>query len=352
MRLLLTPLFLLLSLLSVAQPQDHHVYLLGHSLVNFTMPEMLNDLADDAGFDHQYDLTVGNGANLQWQWQSPQSAQGTPYTTVLPAGNNDIAIVTEAVPLVPHLQWSATYAYADSFYTMANQYRPDIKFFVYETWHCIDSGTPQGCDWDNESNIAWRTRLDIDLPRWQSIVDTINAHHPNANAQLVPAGQAMGALYDAIAAGSVPTLTSIDELFSDNIHLTEVGNYFIACVMYASIYQQSPEGLTNQTTNIWGGNFATVPPDLANRMQEIAWTTVCNYFGWASCCANAPTPTISGQDSACSNNIYTYTTPNTSGHTYTWTVAGGSILSGQGTNTVTVQWNNTGTAWISVSEQN
>lgn len=322
-----------------AQPQNHNVYLLGHSLVNFDMPEMLNDLADNAGYTHNYDVTVGLGANLSWQWVNPTSADGDMYYDVLPTGLNDIFIVTEAVPLLNHLQWSNTYEYADSFYTMAATYRPDVKFFVYETWHCTGSGTPAGCEWDEEDNIAWRTRLDVDLPRWEGIVNHINQEHPTANAQLVPGGQAMAALYDSIAIGAVPTLTNITQIFSDNIHLTDIGNYFIACVMYATIYGESPEGLIAQTTDIWGGNFDAPPAALATKLQQTAWAAVCNYFGW-SCCQNAPQPVISGNTTVCNATQHTYTVPFIAGHTYTWTITGGTIIAGQGTNTVTVQWSN------------
>jgi hypothetical protein len=330
-----------------AQPQNHNVYLLGHSLVNFSMPEMLNDLADNAGYTHNYNVTVGLGANLSWQWTNPASSDGDLYYEVLPTANNDIFIATEAVPLLNHLLWSNTYEYADSFYTMAASYRPDIKFFIYETWHCTDSGTPLGCEWDENDELAWRTRLDADLPNWQSIVNYINEQHPTANAQLVPAGQAMAALYDSIAIGTVPTLSSINQIFSDNIHLTDIGNYYIACVMYATIYQQSPEGLINQTTDIWGGNFNAPSTALATKLQQTAWTAVCNYFNW-SCCPQVPQPVITGSITVCNNTQQTYSVPAVAGNTYAWTVTNGIITNGQGTNQITVQWNGSNAGTVNV----
>ena len=59
--------------------------------------------------------------------------------------------------------------------------------------------------------------------------------------------------------------------------------------------------------------------------------------------------TINGNASACSGNIVTYTTPDGGcGTTYTWTVEGGSIISGQGSNTITVQWDNNSTGTVNV----
>ncbi|OWY19852.1 YHYH protein [Sphingobacteriales bacterium UPWRP_1] len=51
-------------------------------------------------------------------------------------------------------------------------------------------------------------------------------------------------------------------------------------------------------------------------------------------------PVLSGIAVTCTNGIYTYTVPaGTAGTTYYWTATGGTIISGQGTNSIQVQWN-------------
>lgn len=54
----------------------------------------------------------------------------------------------------------------------------------------------------------------------------------------------------------------------------------------------------------------------------------------------APNPVISGTTIGCINNSYNYSIPAIAGSTYIWTVTGGTILAGQGTSQITVQWNN------------
>lgn len=44
-----------------------------------------------------------------------------------------------------------------------------------------------------------------------------------------------------------------------------------------------------------------------------------------------------------------YTVPNTAGSTYQWVVTGGNITSGQGTNTITVDWSTTPVGGYNVS---
>lgn len=52
-----------------------------------------------------------------------------------------------------------------------------------------------------------------------------------------------------------------------------------------------------------------------------------------------PNPVISGAAVACTDDLIQYSVvPGPSGSTYIWTVSGGTIISGQGTDTITVQW--------------
>ena len=67
-----------------------------------------------------------------------------------------------------------------------------------------------------------------------------------------------------------------------------------------------------------------------------------------------PTTVITGPAPVCqsiNNSTATYTTPLVAGNTYLWSVsAGGTIISGQGTNTITVQWNTPGPQTVQVIE--
>lgn len=68
---------------------------------------------------------------------------------------------------------------------------------------------------------------------------------------------------------------------------------------------------------------------------------------------NAPctfTPLLSGSQSVCANNTNLYSVPPVAGSIYTWTVVGGTITAGNGTNQITVQWNNGITGTVSVEQ--
>lgn len=67
-----------------------------------------------------------------------------------------------------------------------------------------------------------------------------------------------------------------------------------------------------------------------------------------------PSPNISQSGSTCANGIgvYTVSNPGANGTQYNWTVTGGTITSGQGTASITVQWDNSGEGAVSVNQTN
>lgn len=268
-----------------AQTQAFYI---GHSLTD-QVPDMVKSLSDDhqdVAFDWFFQSIPG--ASLQWQWGRMAANDYDPipphyygfYHPVhgLPNGNFTALVLTESVPRIDEV-WSigATYDYAELFADYATDFNADTRIFVYEVWHCLNSGTPTGCDFDIDSN-PWRQRLDDDLPMWESVVDHLNNELSlNHEVCLIPGGQGLALLYDEIVAGTVPDLNDITDLFSDDIHLTDQGKYFIACIHFAMLTGQNPIGLTHQTQVWWGGNFDAPSPALALRMQEIAWETVTTY---------------------------------------------------------------------------
>lgn len=259
---------------------SNRAFFLGHSLVNFEIPNMVQRLCDAASQKFSYQSNIGNGANLEMHWTNPHSpgSQGNVWDTTLDNGGFNQFIVTEAIPLKNHLRFSNTYGYADSFYNYANHYNAGIHYYLYETWHCINSGTPTGCEWDDDDHLNWRQRLTADLPLWESIADSINKKHGTNSMYIIPAGQALANLYDQIIAGKVPGITNIRSLFTDDIHLNSTGNYFIACVMYSTLQKRSPEGLPNQLNDNSSIPYTNYPSTVqATIFQRIAWHTVSGY---------------------------------------------------------------------------
>lgn len=67
-------------------------------------------------------------------------------------------------------------------------------------------------------------------------------------------------------------------------------------------------------------------------------------------CSPTPNPIINGNNNVCIDGTYWYNVAAVSGATYLWTIAGGSIINGQGTYAVQVLWNNGITGTLSVQQ--
>ncbi|OYU96540.1 MAG: hypothetical protein CFE21_09150 [Bacteroidetes bacterium B1(2017)] len=88
-------------------------------------------------------------------------------------------------------------------------------------------------------------------------------------------------------------------------------------------------GILTVMDSVIGGCSATTPDFLVSKIAS-------------------PTPVITGSNSTCANSTATYSTPLNTGRVYTWSVSGGTIVSGQGSASITVLWGGIGTGTVVV----
>ncbi len=252
-------------------------FYIGHSLTDY-IPEMIASWTK-----MHWGFQSIPGAPLRWQWQRMAAADLDSYPPHavsfyhpdygLPSGGYTALILTESVPRRPE-NLEETFDYAGRFVNYVLGHNPATRIFVYEVWHCIRSGTPTGCDYDIDSR-AWRQRLDDDLPMWESVVADLNRRFDTTQPVcLIPGGQGLARLYDAIMAGTVPGLSQLEDIFEDDIHLNDIGRYFVSALHYGILFQESPVGLNHQVYNQWGGLFAGPNQQQATRLQQIALETL------------------------------------------------------------------------------
>lgn len=244
------------------------VVMIGHSLFGPDNPQMLDQLLDTRA-EATVEAQIINGAPLSYNWQHSATAEGVDSRERLrrPA---DAVIVTEAIPLANHLKWSGTEQAVTQFYELARAASPEVQFYLQETWHSLNSGTGAEVPFDDGADAPWRQRLEQDLPRWQAVVDGVNAA-TGGDVKLLPAGQAMARLDDAIQAGTMPGLASIRDVFADDIHPNATGFYFLALLQYAVLTGENPSGLPHRLKDRWGKPYPAPAPELATRLQDIAW---------------------------------------------------------------------------------
>lgn len=255
------------------------VFHIGHSLVNRDMPAMLAQLA---GQGHSYDSQLGWGATLSSHWgDAPISGfevenahpRFRPAIEAVESGDYDAIVLTEMVEIRSALEYHDSPRYLALWAQKARSARPDVRLYLYETWHNLDD--PEG----------WLERLDADLSRYwvDGILRPALADLPaDAQIHLIPAGQALAAFVRAVEQqDGVGNVRDRTDLFMrnadgtlDQIHLNDLGNYFVALVHYAVLYQKSPIGLPYALNRGDGSQADTPAPETAFLMQEVVWQTV------------------------------------------------------------------------------
>ncbi|MFN3281638.1 MAG: hypothetical protein ACK40I_08225, partial [Tabrizicola sp.] len=99
-----------------------------------------------------------------------------------------------------------------------------------------------------------------------------------------PVGQVLAAFVRAVEAqGGLGNVRDRTDLFSraedgtlDVIHLNDIGNYLVALVHHAVLYQQSPVGLPHDLMRADGSPATPPSPEVARLMQETADSVIRN----------------------------------------------------------------------------
>jgi hypothetical protein len=252
------------------------VFHLGHSLVGPDMPEMLKQLAGDT---HDYSSQIGWGTPLRAHWDPNETINGfelhnIPHEfkdakEVLSSGRYNTLVLTEMVEIRAAIKYFESAKYLHKWIQLGRRANPEMRIFLYETWHQLDD--PEG----------WLNRIDTDLDRyWERGIlrRALSYEDTPIPVYIIPAGQVMARFVREIERrGGVGPIAGRGDLFIDEIHLNDYGTYLVALTHYAVLYQTSPVGLRHALTKSDGSFTADPGPESALLMQETVWDVVKNY---------------------------------------------------------------------------
>lgn len=260
------------------RPLDLRIIQSGHSLTD-PIPDPLKALIRAGGNRAAVvERSTIPGSPMDWRWNNAPSG-GLPNARTQ-IGDFDVLVLTERVPLSGTLPWHNSPAQA---LTWANHAWSEgrggagAETILYATWVEIDSGPgADNEDNDPEREVVFRARLDLEMAGWEKIRDHVNANRmPGApEMRMIPGPLLMAALYDGIERGDVPDLEDISDVFTDSIHLNDIGAYYIALAHYAVIFNRDPRGLPNRI-----GMASSPSRALAEWMQQTVWRVVSTYPG-------------------------------------------------------------------------
>lgn len=253
------------------------ILFVGHSLVGPNLPPLLESALRQMNEPSIVQAQMINGASLAYNWDHAAQAEGIDGRAKLASGA-DVLILTEAQPIADQIAGSDTAANIARFTALAAKANPQVRVYLYETWPILA-----------DDPAAWKSAITADLPLWEAAAaqGAATAGHP---VTLIPAGQAMALLADEIAAGTVPDLTTPQQVFDDGQHPNGRGLYFLTMVHAAAITGRSPEGLPAKLTRTWASRDAIISDAQAQALQRIAWAAVSSFRPSAQTAPPQPMP--------------------------------------------------------------
>lgn len=254
------------------------VFHLGHSLVGRDMPAMLAQLAG-----HEHASQLGWGTPLKAHWEPDEVISGfetenahahyEDAKSALENGAYDVFVLTEMLEIEAAVDHFDAPVYLEKWVSAARDGNPEIRTYLYESWHALDDA--QG----------WMNRLDADPDRyWEGVLiaQAMAAQDGTDPIYVIPAGRVMAEFVRRLeATDGIDGATSREDLFAqfedgslDPVHVNDLGAYLVALTHYAVLYHQSPEGLPAQL-DLADGSPADAPgPELAALMQRTVWDVV------------------------------------------------------------------------------
>lgn len=255
------------------------LFISGHSLTDRPLPDFLAALASEAGQPLEWNMQHLAGSSLRMRTQGDGSAalhgyrQGTdrdrrPIDVVDELGARssevpyDTLILNEIHTLLESLIFNDTIGHATDYEARFFASNPDGQTYIYAAWLNVrDLDDPAGwISYERAAIKAWQcTTIEIN--------DRLAAKGRKRPVRLIPAAPALAALVaQAVSKDGVKGLSAatpratMERLFSDDVHLTELGNYYIALISYVALYGEL-------TADPW---VPRIDPALAGELQNFA----------------------------------------------------------------------------------
>ncbi|MEX2170364.1 MAG: hypothetical protein WD851_13705 [Pirellulales bacterium] len=143
----------------------------------------------------------------------------------------------------------------------------EMQMYVYSTW-------PLSTNWAD-----WLTPVPNELTQLtvhrRQFYEHVAARLGDTLSQpvhVIPAGDVLYRLKQEIEAGTIPNITSMSELYRDNLHMSYgYGRFVAGSTVLATIAGINPMGI------VADDEYASMEPETVLRIQEIVWDVVANH---------------------------------------------------------------------------
>lgn len=237
-----------------AQEKPRRLFISGHSLTDRPMPDMIAAMAEKAGRPIVWERQHIGGSTIK---RRSAGADGTPADSGYAAGTDrdgkpidmaaafkaqggyDTLLITEWHRVLDALEREGTVRHLREVQNRFIQANPTGTTYFYAPWaDLVDHRDPR----------AWIAFERGASPVWQCVVRRVNDGLARQSHQdrirFVPASLALANLVAELTSPAsgpgfekMPPQEIVALLFSDNVHLTELGTYFVALVTYGMVFE-------------------------------------------------------------------------------------------------------------------
>jgi hypothetical protein len=201
----------------------------------------------------------GFNMDVASELRNPQTLSGQRYNAL---------VITERHDIASTLQYEDTVRYARHFHDRLVDGNSAATTYLYHSWYDVNKSNP----------APWLAHERSAATAWQCVAGRINLGLANEGrsdrVSYMPAGLALTQLVERATQGYVDGITgssvpeTMNRLFTDNVHLTRLGSYYMSLVTFATLYKSPPTGA-------WAP--AGVSAAQARSLQDIAWAAVSGY---------------------------------------------------------------------------
>lgn len=257
----------------------HRLFISGHSLTNHPFPDYLEELAAKSGSPLDWDMQYLEGSSLRMRtqgtegeaWQgylAGQNRDGQPVDVLrqLASGRSarpyDTLILNEGHTLLESLIWNNTIGNALDFEWRFSAINPAGQTYLYAAWLDVD---------DQRNPRRWIAYERAATRAWQCTALKINQALANKGVprrvRLIPAAEGLATMVEQAVSteglhgvSGASSKATMKRIFTDSVHLTEMGNYYVALLSFIALYGELPD-------DPWEGKME---PDTARTLQAVA----------------------------------------------------------------------------------
>jgi hypothetical protein len=262
--------------------EDVTFFVSGHSLTDDPFADYVVGIARGLGLRAEYNQQIVIGSPVRVRTRGLSSSGWNGYRTgknrggsegldivaelrspSTVSGSYDALVITERHDIPSVLVWEDTVRYIRHYHDRLTEGNPTGATFVYHSWlELRNMDDPSGwIAYERAARTVWQCIA-------SRIQTSLDASGQPSTIHTIPTGALLADLVERAVAGGVPSLAAVSpratlqRLFSDDVHLTREGSYFVALVTFGHVYRRSPVGAPPPS-----GVDATV----ARELQEIAW---------------------------------------------------------------------------------